>query len=267
MSSKYPMTIAGVRGGGLGVSMAMHLLVALAMAWIATSPSAVRTQVVSDPSSRPDLIWIASAGLGGGGGGGDGSPVAGAAQQPGRHRLTVPVRSNRAVENDVEPPEEHRIDIPARPMAAGIDSVPGIVAPSGAADTRGPGGGPGADTGIGPGSGPGDGPGLGPGRGPGSGPSEGGGSGVTPPRLLRNVKPSYTAEAMRAKVQGLVRLSCIVLPDGTVGDVHVVQSLDATFGLDEEAIKAAKQWRFTPAMRFGQPVATAVTLVLEFHLR
>ena len=72
---------------------------------------------------------------------------------------------------------------------------------------------------------------------------------------------------MRAKVQGLVRLEGVVLPDGTVGDVRVLRSLDSVFGLDEEAIKAAKQFRFVPGTRFGQPVAVLVSFEIEFTLR
>jgi protein TonB len=72
---------------------------------------------------------------------------------------------------------------------------------------------------------------------------------------------------MRAKVQGVVRLEGIVLPDGSVGDVRVLRSLDPVFGLDEEAIKAAKQFRFAPGTRFGQPVAVIVSFEIEFTLR
>src|SRR5439155_1179768 len=72
------------------------------------------------------------------------------------------------------------------------------------------------------------------------------GNGVTQPQLLREVKPAYTSDAMRAKVQGSVWVETIVQKDGSVGDVQVIRSLDPTFGLDQEAIKAAKQWRFRP---------------------
>jgi TonB family protein len=87
------------------------------------------------------------------------------------------------------------------------------------------------------------------------------------PTLLKKVDPQYTADAMRAKVQGLVVLECVVLADGTVGRVEVIRSLDSTFGLDQEAIKAAKQWRFRPGTRFGEPVAVLVTIELTFTLR
>jgi TonB family protein len=108
--------------------------------------------------------------------------------------------------------------------------------------------------------------------GPGFGGGVGGGAyrpgnGVNLPVALREVKPQYTADAMRAKVQGTVLLECVVLPDGTVGPVEVVRSLDTTFGLDQEAIKAAKQWRFKPGTRFGEPVAVLVTIELTFTLR
>ena len=65
------------------------------------------------------------------------------------------------------------------------------------------------------------------------------------------MKPNYTASAMRAKIQGFVLLDCIVLPDGTVGEITIVKSLDKVFGLDEEAIKAAKQWRFVPGVAWA----------------
>jgi protein TonB len=81
------------------------------------------------------------------------------------------------------------------------------------------------------------------------------------------VKPNYTVEAMRAKIQGIVVLECVVLTDGTIGDARITKSLDKTFGLDEEAIRTAKQWRFKPGRRFGQPVPVFVTLELSFTLR
>jgi TonB family protein len=52
-----------------------------------------------------------------------------------------------------------------------------------------------------------------------------------------------------------------------VGSVKVSRSLDPVFGLDEEAIKAARQWRFSPGMRDGQPVAVAVVIEMTFTLR
>lgn len=116
------------------------------------------------------------------------------------------------------------------------------------------------------GSGRGSGTGWGPGRGSGGGVYRPG-PGIRIPTPIREVRPRYTVEAMRAKVEGSVLLEAIVLADGTVGEVHLIKSLDPNFGLDEEAMKAARQWRFSPGARFGEPVAVRVSLTLTFTLR
>jgi periplasmic protein TonB len=72
---------------------------------------------------------------------------------------------------------------------------------------------------------------------------------------------------MRARIQGIVVLECVVETDGTVGEVKVLKSLDATYGLDDEAVKATRQWHFKPGMRKGKPVPVAVALELTFTLR
>jgi TonB family protein len=116
--------------------------------------------------------------------------------------------------------------------------------------------------------GSGDGSGLGPGYGGGFG---GGayrpGNGVTPPTLVREVKPNYTADAMRAKIQGVVWLEAVVMTDGSVGQVRVTRSLDPTFGLDQEAEKTVKKWVFRPGTRLGQPVPVLIEIEMSFTLR
>jgi protein TonB len=72
---------------------------------------------------------------------------------------------------------------------------------------------------------------------------------------------------MRAKIQGIVMLEAVVLADGSVGDVRVVKSFNPDFGLNQEAIRTVKQWRFTPGTRHGQPVPVAVSVELTFTLR
>src|SRR5207247_10319546 len=134
--------------------------------------------------------------------------------------------------------------------------------------SQGPGTYGGAGTGDRGGIGPGRGPGLGEGvKGNFGGGVPGPGSGVTTPQLVREVKPAYTGDAMRAKVQGSVLVQCGVNADGSVGDARVVRSLDPVFGLDEEALKAARQWRFRPGTYRGEPVAVLITIELTFTLR
>jgi TonB family protein len=91
------------------------------------------------------------------------------------------------------------------------------------------------------------------------------GNGVSAPVVFKEVKPQYTAEAMKAGVQGVVTLECVVQPDGTVGGVRVTKALNP--GLDQEAIKAVKQWRFKPGRKDGKPVPVRVTLEMTFALR
>jgi TonB family protein len=91
------------------------------------------------------------------------------------------------------------------------------------------------------------------------------GNGVTPPRLLKDVKPQYTREAKDAKIQGIVYLDGVVETDGSVGDVVVTRSLDA--GLDEEAIKAVKQWKYEPGTKDGKPVRVQVSFEMTFTPR
>jgi TonB family protein len=71
-------------------------------------------------------------------------------------------------------------------------------------------------------------------------------------------------DVMKTRVQGLVELEFVVLADGAVGDVKVVKSLHP--GLDQEAVKAVKQWRFKPGTKDGQPVAVLVAAEMTFTL-
>jgi TonB family protein len=93
------------------------------------------------------------------------------------------------------------------------------------------------------------------------------GGGVTVPKLVEEVKPRYTAAAVEAKVQGTVWIECVVEIDGAVRRARVVRSLDKRYGLDDEAMKAAKQWRFEPGTKDGQPVPVVVIIELGFTLR
>ena len=92
------------------------------------------------------------------------------------------------------------------------------------------------------------------------------GDGVTLPTLVREVKPNYTPQAIGARIQGAVRLSAVVLSNGVVGDVTVIRSLDTQYGLDAQAVSAARQWLFNPGTKDGVPVAVRVTIEMSFTL-
>lgn len=237
------------------------------------------TQTGSDPILRPyippDVVWIAKEGPGGGGGGGGNQmkEPPRKVELPGKDKLSVPAEKPKplTVPDQIKPdslPMPQIAQLDAKALAADatvfngtFDGVPG-------ATSQGPGTGGGAGTGTGTGMGPGSGSGIGPGWGGGYG---GGayrpGNGVMNPKVIREVKPIYTPEAMRAKIQGTAIVECVVLPDGTVGDVQIVKSLDPTFGLDQEAVKAARRWLFQPGTLKGQPVPVLVSIELTFTLR
>jgi TonB family protein len=71
---------------------------------------------------------------------------------------------------------------------------------------------------------------------------------------------------MNAKIQGEVDVEFVVRRDGTVGDARVTKSLDPG-GLDEEAVKALRQWLFKPGELNGRPVAVRLQAQLMFTLR
>lgn len=258
-------------GGAIGASVLTHGALLLIFSIIASlMPEPVRQAFL--PDRLPDeIVWLAQPGPGGGGGGGGNQmkEPPKVAELPGKEQITVPVVKPPAVElqkPEPEPPQE--LTIPAQTLAAATTISPGVIEATQPSASQGIGIGGGAGTGSGTGIGSGEGSGLGSGYGGGAG---GGayrpGNGVENPRLVREVKPAYTADAMRAKIQGAVWLECIVLTEGTVGECRVIRSLDSTFGLDQEAVKAAKQWRFMPGTRFGEPVPVLITIELTFTLR
>ena len=129
-------------------------------------------------------------------------------------------------------------------------------------------------TGSGGGAGEGQGTGIGEGTGPGVGPGSGGGtgggpyragSGIIAPSVLREVKPDYTEDGRRrnSKETSCWRLSSVAT--AASADVHVLQGLGG--GLDQRAIDAVRQWRFSPAHRQGTPVDVIVEVAVEFKLQ
>lgn len=87
---------------------------------------------------------------------------------------------------------------------------------------------------------------------------------TTAPVLTKTTEPQYTEEAKKNRVQGVVVVSTVVGIDGLVHESKIVRGLG--HGLDEMAIKAIQDWRFRPATRNGQPVATTVTVEVSFRL-
>ena len=252
------------RRQGLGALLSATLHTAAAAILIAalqftTRDDATRSQ---DQLSTAKLVWIPSLELGGGrtGGGDQSIERARRAKIVGTESASVPALPQASTNVTTDIPTEV-VAIPAKPMADAIQALAGAIASDSATNAlgRGTGGISGDDTG--PPRGAGNGP-----RGFGDGAMPDG-PGVTMPTLIERVAPRYTADAMRARIQGSVWLECVVLPDGSVGDVRVIRSLDRVFGLDQEAIVAARRWRFRAGRLNGQPVPVIVSIELTFNVR
>lgn len=86
----------------------------------------------------------------------------------------------------------------------------------------------------------------------------------TPVDILDKPRPEYTAEGRSLKIEGDVVLEMVFLANGTVQVNRVVSGLG--HGLDEAATRAAKQIKFRPAKRDGQPVDYPARVRIEFRL-
>ena len=252
-------------GGAFGVSLVLHLLLFLGVIAVLTVPGA--SELLQQQTQNVVYVFTPQPGPGGGGGGGGTQ----SAEPPKKAELEVP----KPPVVEATPVPKPVVETPPTPVLPPITTqapitVPGSVTLSAPTLSGGSGTGGGAGTGRGTGSGEGTGSGVGPGSGGGTG---GGvyrpGSLVTNPEVLKEVKPAYTAEAMRAKIQGAVEIEGIVMPDGTLDSPRVVRSLDKAHGLDQKALEAVKQWRFRPGRlkSTGQPVPILVTIELTFTLR
>jgi protein TonB len=229
--------------GGLFAAIVAIMTVAPAQLLIDTTPLEYKVAFLPEP---------------GPGGGGGGSPAPAPPKPIEIPKHTAPTAVPIPVEKPPEPTEVPKLVAPIETTSSTLLQSSGNAAFSLAAY-----GGGGSGGGVGSGSGNGVGPGTGGGFGGGAYRP---GSGVTSPFPVNQVKPNYTSDAMRAKIQGSVELEVVVLEDGTVGQVRVTKSLDRTFGLDQAAMDAAKKWLFRPGTRQGVPVATIVTLILDFRL-
>lgn len=269
---RLPTRSRSAHRGGIA-SVAFHvgvlsILISVAT-WSRSTNRPVPNAAAHEAIQLPRLVFLLQPGpAGGGGGGGSRQPLEPSpAQAIGRDPLTVPVARRADVQSQEAAPPLQEVLLDAKPLASGTAVMPGLFEASPSLSfSRGPGSGEGVGTGTGAGIGSGTGPGAGAGRGGGFG---GGayrmGSGVIPPTLVTQVQPRYTADAMRQRIQGTVTLEVVVSREGIPVAIRVTRSLDPG-GLDEAAIAAAREWRFTPARVGSTPVDVLVTIVLDFNI-
>jgi protein TonB len=90
------------------------------------------------------------------------------------------------------------------------------------------------------------------------------GGAVSAPSVLSKVDPVYPEALKDAKISGVVLLQMIIGADGVARDIGVLRT-DAD-GLDQAAIEAVQQWRFTPGQLNGEPVAVRAKIEVNFRL-
>lgn len=82
--------------------------------------------------------------------------------------------------------------------------------------------------------------------------------------ILDKPKPQYTEEARKLGIEGDVLVQVVFPASGPVQVIRVTKGLG--HGLDEQAIKAAQQIRFKPALQDGKPVDFPATVHIEFQI-
>jgi len=84
------------------------------------------------------------------------------------------------------------------------------------------------------------------------------------PRKIVNVDPTYPPIARAGRVEGVVILEAVLDESGRVESVRVLRTIPL---LDQAAVDAVKQWRFTPTLLSGVPVPVVMTVTVRFTLR
>jgi len=274
---------------GLAISISLYAIVFIStiIFWLGahngarTADPTTPLVIIHLPTYQPKTeLPVGEEESGGGGGGGRGTPLPASIG-------SLPVPS--LAEQIIAPRPEPTLTPPTLPMIETVKVDPRIqlnrddLLPTGLPDGSGliPSAGPGLNGGIGTGTNGGIGQGNGPGIGEGDGGNTNGGSfqigsrpreiGAQPivdtrPVLLNSPHPFYTEEARKNKVQGIVRVRVLVDENGAVKQVVVTRGLPD--GLSEQAVRAAYQMRFRPAVRDGRKVSYWLSAVeIEFNLR
>ena len=89
------------------------------------------------------------------------------------------------------------------------------------------------------------------------------GGDIRAPQKVHHVAPRYPAIARAGGITGLVILEAVIDATGSVQDVRVLRPVPL---LDDAAVDAVRQWRFTPTLLNGQPIPVIMTVTVSFSL-
>ena len=233
-----------------------------------------QSPLTESTTELPQLIFTISDGPGGGGGGGDGEDKPLSEQEiEGPEAALVAINVDvpeeelvfddpdiNKIEEEEELVKEETPEINAPVVAKAPDDIDRLGSIEGLENDS-------ANAGAGTGGGLGEGAGTGLDTGTGGGFGGGAyrmGSGISPPQLTKQVRPVYTEEALKRKVEGVVLLEVVILKEGKVGDVRILQGLSS--GLNQQAIACVRQWLFLPGKFKGKAVDVVGEVAVEFSI-
>ena len=79
--------------------------------------------------------------------------------------------------------------------------------------------------------------------------------------------PVYPELARVARLEGRVTLLAVILADGSVAEIEVLDCSEPGVGFEEASIEAVRQWRYEPATQRGVAVDVYFTIRVHFSLR
>ncbi len=87
---------------------------------------------------------------------------------------------------------------------------------------------------------------------------------IKAPVKVRDVSPIYPPMALAARVEGVVIIEAVIGVTGEVTEARVIRSKPL---LDEAALAAVRQWRYTPTLLGGSPTPVILTVTVTFALK
>jgi TonB family protein len=89
------------------------------------------------------------------------------------------------------------------------------------------------------------------------------GGNIKTPTKLKDVRPTYPPDAFAAGIAGMVIIEAVIGTEGSVESARVLRSIPA---LDDAALEAVRQWKFTPTLLNGAPVPVIMTVTVNFTI-
>ena len=84
------------------------------------------------------------------------------------------------------------------------------------------------------------------------------------PRKIVDARPIYPDIARMARKEGTVVMEAVIDPSGHVTQLRLIRSIPL---LDQAALDAVRQWRYTPSLYGGRPVSVLMTVTIRFTLQ